>query len=145
MTERRVPAYIVRILAYWYAPQSMQVKWGHSVSGPFGVSNGVRQGSILSLALLNLYMDDLSKQLNACNTGCMISNRKVNHLMYADDLVVFCPSSAGLQQLLNVCSVYGADDDIKLNFPVFKLSNSNLISCNRVKYLGHFLTGKNDR
>ncbi len=39
----------------------------------------------------------------------------MNHLMYADDLVVLSPSSAGLQQLLSVCSVYGVENDIKYN------------------------------
>ncbi len=54
------------------------------------------------LSPFNVYMDDLSQQLNVCNTGCM-----VNHLMYTNDLVIFCPYSAGLQQLLEVCSQYG--------------------------------------
>ncbi len=107
MRQRGVPEYIVRILAYWYAHQLMRVKWGNKVSAPFGVSNGVRQGGILSPILFNLYMDELSERLNVCKTGCMIGNTLVNHIMYADDLVVFSPSSAGLQQLLNLCSDYG--------------------------------------
>lgn len=74
LRQRGVPKYIVRILAYWYAHQTMQVKWGNSVSALFGVGNGVRQGGILSPALFNLYMDDLSRQLRTCNTGCMIGN-----------------------------------------------------------------------
>ncbi len=35
--------------------------------------------------------------------------------MYTDDLVIFCPYSAGLQQLLRVCSQCGLDFDIKYN------------------------------
>lgn len=34
--------------------------------------------------------------------------------MYADDLVVFSPSSAGLQEL-NICTEYGLHYDIKYN------------------------------
>ena len=59
----------------------MCVKWGNKTSESFGVSNGVRQGGILSPLLFNVYVDDLSAQLN--------------HLMYADDLVLMSPSSAG--------------------------------------------------
>ena len=102
MKQRGVPGYIVRVLAYWYSHQTMQVKWGGSISAPFGVSNGVRQGGILSPILFNLYMDDLSAQLRACSTGCMVGDTIVNHLMYADDLVVLSPSSVGLQQLLDI-------------------------------------------
>lgn len=51
MRQRGVPEYIVIILAYWYAHQRMQVKWGNNTSAPFGVSNGVRQGGILSRSL----------------------------------------------------------------------------------------------
>ena len=42
-----------RILVYWYTNQSMRVRWGNSVSAPFSVGNGVRQGGILSPALFN--------------------------------------------------------------------------------------------
>ena len=74
----------------------------------------------------------------------MIGNTLLNHIMYADDLVVFSPYSAGLQQLLNVCSEYGVVHDMKFNadksvvmicrtkedkglmFPTFKLSDNNL-------------------
>ncbi len=82
-----VPKYIVRILSYWYAHQTMQVKWDDCVSTPFQVSNGVRQGSILSPILFNFYMNSLSKELKMCKTGCMVGSTVVNHLMYADDCV----------------------------------------------------------
>ena len=85
----------------------MQVKWKKCISAPFHVSNGVRQGSIFSPALFNFYKNDLLKQLNMCRTGCTVGRAVVNHLTYADDLVVFSPSSAGLQHLLNICSAYG--------------------------------------
>ena len=48
LVRRRVPGYIVRLLAYWYSHQTMCVKWGNTMSGSFSVSNGVRQGGILS-------------------------------------------------------------------------------------------------
>ncbi len=35
--------------------------------------------------------------------------------MYADNLVIFPPSSAGFQQLLNICSDYGIWYDVQYN------------------------------
>ncbi len=46
--------------------------------------------------------------------------------MYADDLVILCPCSAGLQQLLKVCSQYGKDYDIKFNAKKTNVMNSEL-------------------
>ncbi len=115
------------------------------VSAPFWVSNGVRRG-ILSPILFNLYMDELSECLNICKTGCMIGNTLANPIIYADYLVVFSPSSAGLQQLLTLCSDYGHEhyilsnpdksvvmicrtkEDKSIHFPVFKLSNKTRVS-----------------
>ena len=48
LVQRGVPGYIVRILCYWYAHQTMCVRWGSSISSSFRVYNGVRQGGILS-------------------------------------------------------------------------------------------------
>ena len=58
-----------------------------SVSSKFTVSNGVRQGGILSPFLFNVYMDDLSVIFKKCPTGCIAGGTVVNHLMYADDIV----------------------------------------------------------
>ena len=40
--------------------------------------------------------DELSKQLKMCNVGCSMNGHLINHTMYADDLVLISPSSAGL-------------------------------------------------
>ena len=44
----------------------MCVRCGSSVSSKFTVSNGVRQGGILSPFLFNVYMDDMSVNLKEC-------------------------------------------------------------------------------
>ena len=74
LCKRGVPQCLIRILSFWYAQQSMCVKWGYSISAPFHISNGMRQGSILSPFLFNVYMDDLSMLLNDCRTGCRVGN-----------------------------------------------------------------------
>ena len=74
-----------------------------SSSSPFRVSNGVRQGGIL---------DDLSSLLNCCNTGCVSGDTIINHLMYADDLVLISPSATGMKELLCACEVYSLEHAI---------------------------------
>ena len=81
----------VRLLKHWYKEQTMQIKCGKHFSEPFHVSNGVRQGGVLSPCLFAVDLDDLSKELNNIEAGCYISEVLLNHLMFADDICVFCP------------------------------------------------------
>ena len=71
-----------------YTNQIIFVRWSRILSEGFQVSNGVRQGGILSPYLFIVYIDDLSAALTKCRTGCCIDDMNINHLMYADDLVV---------------------------------------------------------
>ena len=96
--ERECPNYIIRILAYWYEQQKMFIKWGNDMSELFIVTNGVRQGGIISPKLFNMYID----KLNECDVGCCFNNSVVNHLYYADDLCLLLPSVHGLRELLSV-------------------------------------------
>ena len=84
-------------------------------SASFKVTNGVRQGGILSPLLFNVYMDDLSHVLNESKVGCMMNGVYINHLMYADDTVLIAPSARALQILLNNCDIYANDCDIIYN------------------------------
>ena len=80
--------------------------------------------------IFGVYMDDLSKKLNNVNAGCIIGAALINHLMYADDLVLLDPSSMGLLVLLSGCSDYGLEHDIKYNSTK---SNAMMFCCKQIK------------
>ena len=63
LSERGISGYLFRILIFWNTNQSMHVRWGSKISEKFSVTNGVRQGSILSPHFFKVYMDmdDLCK------------------------------------------------------------------------------------
>ena len=112
MIARSVPIYLVKLIAFWYVNQRVMVKWGNTLSDPFNVKNGIKQGGLLSPYLFNLYVDKLSVNLNASNVSCTVGNIIVSHLSYADDMVLVAPSKKALQKLLDVCSAYALEFDI---------------------------------
>ena len=52
---------------------------GSTISSLFSVSNGVKQGVILSPALFNIYMDGLGTSLNSSNIAGHIAGNLLNH------------------------------------------------------------------
>jgi hypothetical protein len=91
------------------------VRWASTFSEFFYVTNGVRQGGIMSPVLFNVYMNDLSVRLNASKCGCNINGSFINHLMYADDSCVIAPSPSALQRLLDICNSFAYENSIIYN------------------------------
>ena len=115
LIDRGMPDVFVRLLVYWYRTQNACVRWSTACSEMFAVSNGVRQSGILSPLFFNVYMDGLSDILCRTECGCTMGGRMLNHLMYADDIVLLSPSAKGLQRLVDICAAYGDIHDIKFN------------------------------
>ena len=88
LLNRGVPVVLIRILLYWYRTQTFCIKWGSTTSDFFYVSNGVRQGGILSPYLFIVYIDELSNMLNSAGIGCHIHNYCTNHVFYVDEIYV---------------------------------------------------------
>ena len=98
-----------------YHPKSVR-QVGSALSDSFFITNGVRKGGILSPLLFNVYMDALSSSLSNTPIGCSIGGVMVNHIMYADDLVIISPSAKGLQRLLDICADYSQSHDNLFNY-----------------------------
>ena len=93
----------------------MFIRWGNSCSTKFRVTNGVKQGGILSPALFNVYMNNLSVSLNHSGIGGSLGGNLINHLCYADDLCLIALSSSGMQCLLDICDKYATGHQLTYN------------------------------
>lgn len=115
LAKRGIDTAILRLLVYWYTNQTFCVRWGNTLSSFFTVTNGVRQGGVMSPALFNVYMDDLSKALNNSHIGCYLNGTSFNNLFYADDTCIIAPSPSALQKLLNICSDFAQNNGVIFN------------------------------
>ena len=115
LLKRGISVVIVRILLFWYSKQEICIKWGNETSSCFTISNGVRQGGILSPVLFSIYMDDLSVLLSQSGIGCHIDDLCINHVFYADDLCLMAPCAIALQELINLCYDYSIEIDMNFN------------------------------
>ena len=83
--------------------QISRVSWGNHLSQYLELSNGVKQGGILSPILFNIYIDKLLLELKESGFGCHINNTFVGALCYADDVTSLnSPSIRGLNAMISL-------------------------------------------
>ena len=67
------------------------------------MSNGVKQGGILSPILVTIYLGLLLHELKDSGLGCHIGTNFMADLAYADDVVLVVPSLYSLKSMLKLC------------------------------------------
>ena len=105
MIKKCVPLFVIKLLVFSYS----------RTHASFCVTNGIKQGGIISAILFNLYIDDLSLKLNCSGIGGYIGTLFVNYLCYSDDLCLISLSSSGMQHLLNICKEYAFTHNLLYN------------------------------
>ena len=103
LKDRGIPPGILCYIMDSYARQNVTASWLGEASKSFSVSNGVRQGGVLSPILFTVYLDVLIKELEASGDGCYIGHIFYGALGYADDLSVLAPTAQGLARMLKIC------------------------------------------
>ena len=103
---------MVRVLIFVYQEQEGWVKLGGKKSSTFRLTNGTRQGSVLSPILFSVYLDDLLGDLRRLQLGCHIAGCWFGACGYADDLILLAPNRQVLQQMVSVCEKYGQDHNL---------------------------------
>ena len=115
LLKRDIPAIILRVVLDLYTRQSVAASWNGCTSNPFSVTNGVRQGGVLSPILFNVYMDELIDKHKMNDVGCHIGRQFTGAFCYADDLTLLSPTIRGLQKMLNVCDDFANEYSVKFN------------------------------
>ena len=126
LLNKKICPLVARFLLKLYLQQKLRIKWNDSYSGTFNVSNGVKQGGVLSPLLFTVYMDVLLTRLKESNVGCHIDRKYLGSFAYADDIILLSPSVTGLKAQLKLCSEYASEYSIKFN-----ASKTKLIVCRR--------------
>ncbi len=100
-----------------YTNQTFQVRWKSSISNSFSVSNGVKQGGVLSLVLFAVYIDGLLNKLKNGGVGCYMGNKFIGGVSFAVYIKLLTTTHKGLNKLIYICEQYAAEFDIKFNGP----------------------------
>ena len=117
LKEMGIPDHLVCLLRNLYPGQEATVRTGHGTIDWFQIGKGVRQGSILSPCLFNLYAEYIMRNagLEEAQAGIKIAGRNINTLRYADDTTLMAESEEELQSLLMKVKVESEQVGLKLN------------------------------
>ena len=115
LRDRGLPECVVAFLQEWYSGQRLRVRWGSELSEEFGVSNGVRQGGVLSPILFSIYLDTLLLNLEHLGFGCHWGMGFAGAFAYADDVVLLAPSASALRMMLSCCEQFASSHGLVFN------------------------------
>ena len=65
LIKRGVPKSLLNLLIFWYAKQQLSIDWAGVVATNFSMSNGMRQGSLISPLLFSMSQNEQSGELNS--------------------------------------------------------------------------------
>ena len=152
-----LPQVFIGLLHNWYSKIVVNVRWGSSYSIAFPVLNGTRQGSVISPTLFNVFINMFIVQLRSQGIGCVLRGMFVGCILYADDMILLCPSVKGLQAMLNVsvdvanslALTFNASKSMcmaigklaKMSIEPMSLGPDSINWVDSIKYLGVSITG----
>ena len=70
LLQRNIPSIVLRLILDLYTRQNVKAAWNCEKSFSFDVTNGDRQGGMLSPILFNVYFDELVHRLQHNDIGC---------------------------------------------------------------------------
>ena len=133
LIDRGVNPFYVRILLNMYLNQQIRVSFNNTMSNYFNVTNGVKQGGVLSPTLYSIYIDDMLNELEKSGYGCCVGEIYSGSVAYADDLLLLSPTLYGLKMMVKICEIYAKDHSIIFNGKKSKLMRfSKNLSCDYI-------------
>ena len=109
------PPIFIRLYIYMYINQVANVLWNGKTSRSFRMTNGCRQGAIVSAIAYCFYCEGLFALLRARRAGCWGQGTYCGLFGYSDDNWALAPSLDSLQKILDTCEEYAALHNLKFS------------------------------
>ena len=101
------PPKLCHLLELLYSDSESCVRVGNDLSEWFSIASSVRQGCVVAPDLFNCVIDNLMWQLKTAagpSLGIDLDNWRLTDMDYADDIVLFSPSSEDMSSVLRILS-----------------------------------------
>ena len=135
-----------------YENTKYSIKLKDGYLDPIASNLGLRQGCPLSPMLFNLYIEDIKEVFDNTCEPITLQDIKINHFLYADDLVLVSHSANGLQNSLDKLASFAESRHLTINIKKsktmifnaagrlikkeFRVNNESLEAVNSFCYLG---------
>ena len=165
MVKADFPVIFIRLFIFIYINQVANVRWNGELSSVFPMTNGVRQGAVLSAIAYCFYCEDLFSLLQQRRSGCWVLGRYHGIFGYSDDNWLLAPSLNALQDMLITCQEYAESHNLKFStdsnpdkcktkliaflkkqreLPSLRLCGAELPWVDKVKHLGNTISNTLD-
>ena len=116
LRNKQLPTSVIRILIKLYLKGQATVRYKNLTSYSFALTQGVRQGSILSPYFYNIYTQNLLHNIRSMKLGTLLPDgTDTSIIAFADDLILLSPNLHNLQSMINQCVSYGKKHLINFN------------------------------
>ena len=128
---------IYELIKSMYQNSVSRVKCKNTLTDHIDIKQGVHQGSVLSPLLFNIFINDIGNSLLE-DAAPFVYDSKVNHLLYADDLVLLSTTEEGLQRNIDRVHEYCTNWGLAINTDkskVMTFSKTGRMLKNRYKFV----------
>lgn len=104
----------INIIKYIYSNSTSRVKLERR-GDVIKIERGVRQGDPLSPKLFISVLENVFRQLKWTKFGINIDGRRLNHLRFADDIIIFAETAKHLQDMLSTLNQESENVGLQMN------------------------------
>ena len=115
MLDSGVPPIVVRCLIFMYQEQKGGVRWSQVKSEQFTITNGTRQGSVMSPILWAVYCDPMIKRLRKLGLGAHVAGLFMGVACFADDVILIAPCHQAMQIMLDEVEDFAKEYNIQFS------------------------------